>query len=123
MTGKPAQGTTGRGRRVPSPPACGRPARGSGSELSGPDRHGAPSDHNVDTLEAILDEADHVDTYAAAGPDADNTFMPREGASPQAARWARASASSVRSMSSSSVAQFEIETRRAATPRHTVAVG
>lgn len=46
------------------------------SELDGIDRHGAPADHNFDTLAGILAEAEHVDEWAAAGPDAVNTFMP-----------------------------------------------
>ena len=46
------------------------------SELDGIERHGAPADHNFDTLAGILAEADHVDEAAAAGPDAVNTFMP-----------------------------------------------
>ena len=46
------------------------------SQLDGIDRHGAPADHNFDTLAGILSEADHIDEWAAAGPDAVNTFMP-----------------------------------------------
>ncbi len=51
-------------------------------ELIGLERHGAPDDHNFDPLEGILDEAEHVDSYAAAGPDATNTLMPPSGDSP-----------------------------------------
>jgi uncharacterized membrane protein len=46
------------------------------SELDGIDRHGAPADHNFDTLAGILSEAEHIDEWAAAGPDAVNTAMP-----------------------------------------------
>jgi cytochrome c5 len=46
------------------------------SELSGADRNGAPDGHDFDSLEGILSVADHVDQYAAAGPDATNEFMP-----------------------------------------------
>lgn len=49
------------------------------SELVGGDRHGAPSDRNFDTLEGIIDSAERIDKQAAAGPDAVNTFMPRDG--------------------------------------------
>ena len=48
------------------------------SDLTGLDRHGAPSDHNFDTLQGVIDELDHVDEAAAAGPDAVNTVMPPE---------------------------------------------
>ena len=50
------------------------PARARG----GPDRHGAPSDHNFDSLEGIMAEAEHIELEAAAGPDAVNAAMPPE---------------------------------------------
>jgi uncharacterized membrane protein len=46
------------------------------SDLDGIDRHGAPADHNFDTLAGVLAEAEHIDEWAAAGPDVVNTFMP-----------------------------------------------
>lgn len=46
------------------------------SELSGADRNGAPDGHDFDSLEGIVAVADHVDEYAAAGPDATNEIMP-----------------------------------------------
>ncbi len=48
------------------------------SDLEGLDRHGAPSDHNFDSLEGIMDEAEHIEFEAAAGPDSVNTAMPPE---------------------------------------------
>ena len=42
----------------------------------GADRKGAPSDHNFDTKDDILAFAEHIDEYAAGGPDAVNTIMP-----------------------------------------------
>lgn len=52
------------------------------SDLVGADRNGAPADHNFDSLAGILAEADHIDSYAAAGPDAVNTLMPPDGDAP-----------------------------------------
>jgi uncharacterized membrane protein len=52
------------------------------TDVVGADRHGAPTDHNFDTLDGILAEAEHVDAYAAAGPDATNTIMPPAGDAP-----------------------------------------
>ncbi|HMJ15814.1 MAG TPA: hypothetical protein VK524_30570 [Polyangiaceae bacterium] len=46
------------------------------SQLSGAARAGAPPGADFDTLEGILAHAHHVDQYAAAGPEAANTFMP-----------------------------------------------
>ena len=46
------------------------------SELQGTARNGAPEGHDFDRLEGILPVAEHVDAYAAAGPDAVNTRMP-----------------------------------------------
>jgi uncharacterized membrane protein len=43
------------------------------------DRHGAPADHNFDTLAHIVVFADHIDENAAAGPNATNTHMPPAG--------------------------------------------
>jgi cytochrome c5 len=43
------------------------------------DRHGAPADHNFDTLAGILAMPDHIDMHAAAGPNATNTIMPPAG--------------------------------------------
>jgi len=52
------------------------------SYLFGDDRMGAPLYHDFDTLIGILHVADHVDEYAAAGPDAINRFMPAEAPKP-----------------------------------------
>jgi hypothetical protein len=52
------------------------------SELHGDDRHGAPLYHDFDTLDGILVVADHIDEYAAAGPDAVNELMPESGDKP-----------------------------------------
>jgi hypothetical protein len=43
------------------------------------DRHGAPADHNFDSLPFILAMAEHIDENAAAGPSSTNTTMPPEG--------------------------------------------
>jgi cytochrome c5 len=43
------------------------------------DRQGAPLDHNFDTLDGIVEEAEHIDEVAAAGPKATNTSMPPKG--------------------------------------------
>lgn len=50
--------------------------------LVGEARNGAPLYHDFDTLLGILQVANHVDAYAAAGPDAVNTQMPPSGAKP-----------------------------------------
>jgi uncharacterized membrane protein len=52
------------------------------STLTGTARNGAPEDHDFDTLEGILLVAEHIDEYAAAGPDATNEDMPPTGAAP-----------------------------------------
>ena len=46
------------------------------SELMGLERNGASEGHDFDVLEGILPVAEHIDQYAAAGPDAVNTKMP-----------------------------------------------
>lgn len=47
------------------------------SALADGDRHGAPSDHNFDSLGNIQKvPAEHIDAMAAAGPDRVNTTMP-----------------------------------------------
>lgn len=47
------------------------------SALTGAARHGAPSDHDFDTLAAIHEVgAEHIDLVAAAGPLHVNTAMP-----------------------------------------------
>ena len=45
-------------------------------EVTGADRHGAPSDHNFDTQFEALALRDHIDRMAGAGPAAVNTQMP-----------------------------------------------
>jgi len=52
------------------------------SELEGEARNGATVDHDFDSLEGILGVAEHIDLYAAAGPDAANTVMPPDGDKP-----------------------------------------
>ena len=42
-------------------------------------RHGAPGDHDFDSEQGLLDNADHVELVAAAGPDAENHSMPPKG--------------------------------------------
>lgn len=54
------------------------------SELTGPERHDAPLDHDFDTLLGILGHAEHIDEHAAAGPNATNTIMPPNGDHPTA---------------------------------------
>jgi uncharacterized membrane protein len=49
------------------------------SSLSGNARHDAPDDHNFETMAGIVEEAHHIDTHAASGPDATNTAMPPAG--------------------------------------------
>jgi uncharacterized membrane protein len=50
------------------------------SELVGAARHGAPSDHNFDTLDGLrAGHPTHVDAVAAAGPLHVNTVMPPKG--------------------------------------------
>lgn len=52
------------------------------SELQGADREGAPEYHDFDTLFGVVAVADHVDEWAAAGPDAVNELMPPDGDRP-----------------------------------------
>lgn len=52
------------------------------SKLTGAARMDAPPGHDFDTLSGVLAVAEHVDEYAAAGPDATNTVMPPSGAKP-----------------------------------------
>jgi uncharacterized membrane protein len=52
------------------------------SALTGAARHGAPLDHDFDRFDKIQAYAEHIDEYAAAGPDNENDFMPPSGASP-----------------------------------------
>jgi hypothetical protein len=42
----------------------------------------APPGHDFDVFEGIIGVAEHVDQYAAAGPDKVNTMMPPSGAKP-----------------------------------------
>lgn len=42
-------------------------------------RNGAPGDHNFDSEQGLLDNADHVAEAAAAGPQASNRSMPPAG--------------------------------------------
>jgi len=46
------------------------------SELEGPDRQGAPSFHDFDTLYGIKAVSNHIDETTAAGPAAINKGMP-----------------------------------------------
>ena len=46
------------------------------SQLTGKDRHGAPSFHDFDTLFGIKAVHEHIDETAAAGPAATNDSMP-----------------------------------------------
>ena len=55
------------------------------SELTGAARNGAPLGHDFDSETAILTFAEHVDEYAAAGPDSVNTLMPPDGDAPSEA--------------------------------------
>ena len=53
------------------------------STLSGEEaRSCAPDDHNFDTLDEIVLNADHIDEIAAAGPDSVNEGMPPSGPTP-----------------------------------------
>ena len=50
------------------------------SELHGGQaRHAAPADHNFDTLDGVMKDADHIDASTAFGPNARNTKMPPPG--------------------------------------------
>lgn len=46
------------------------------STLTGTARQGAPAFHDFDTLEGVMQVADHIDEAAGAGPAAVNEFMP-----------------------------------------------
>jgi uncharacterized membrane protein len=46
------------------------------------DRHGAPSDVNLDTLDEVRMHAGHIDEHAAAGEERINTEMPPDGSAP-----------------------------------------
>lgn len=52
------------------------------STLTGDARMGAPAFHDFDSEQGILNVADHVDEYAAAGPTVINRVMPPSGATP-----------------------------------------
>lgn len=52
------------------------------STLTGDARNGAPEFHDFDSEEGILAVANHVDEKAAAGPDAINKVMPKNGPAP-----------------------------------------
>lgn len=44
--------------------------------VTGDARKGAPNDHNLETLDNIRSNAEHIDGFAGAGPQATNTAMP-----------------------------------------------
>src|ERR1041385_4218132 len=52
------------------------------SRVSGGARHGAPEDHDFDTLAGVQLAIDHIDESAAAGHESINTYMPPYGAIP-----------------------------------------
>ncbi len=52
------------------------------SELTGADRHGAPSFHDFDTVFGIRAVSEHVDETTAIGPAAANRSMPPRGDRP-----------------------------------------
>jgi hypothetical protein len=52
------------------------------SDRHGADRHGAPLYHDFDTEYGVWVVGEHVDLYAAAGPDAVNERMPPDGTTP-----------------------------------------
>jgi uncharacterized membrane protein len=54
------------------------------SELTGADRHGAPSFHDFDTLFGIKAVSEHIDETSAYGPAAENDSMPPDGDKPTA---------------------------------------
>jgi uncharacterized membrane protein len=55
------------------------------SSLQGAARNGAPSDHDFDSLAGIQAMAEHIDEWAAAGPERVNTAMPPSGSKPSEA--------------------------------------
>jgi hypothetical protein len=48
------------------------------SDLPRSKRNGAPIYHDFDSLTGVLQVANHIDSYAGAGPNAQNTTMPGE---------------------------------------------
>lgn len=52
------------------------------STKTGEARHCAPADHDFDTLDGVLEVAEHIDEYAAGGPDGTNAAMPPSGPKP-----------------------------------------
>lgn len=55
------------------------------SSLTGTARQNAPIDHDFNTLQGVLEVAEHIDEFAAAGPAATNTAMPPNGPTPSEA--------------------------------------
>ena len=55
------------------------------SQKTGDARMNAPLEHDFDTLEGVMLVADHIDEFAAAGPDAINEVMPPDGDKPSIA--------------------------------------
>ena len=45
-------------------------------------RHGAPGDHNFDTEQGVLSQAEHIDLLAGSGPESTNRSMPPKGYGP-----------------------------------------
>lgn len=43
------------------------------------ERHGAPGDHNFDSEQGVLAQAQHISLSAGIGPDAENRSMPPHG--------------------------------------------
>jgi len=52
------------------------------SELKGKARHGAPIYHDFDTFLGIMQVANHIDSWSAAGPNAVNEIMPENDPKP-----------------------------------------
>ena len=48
------------------------------SALKGAARHGAPLYHDFDTFVGVMQVANHIDSWTAAGPDAINEIMPED---------------------------------------------
>lgn len=55
------------------------------SDLTGADRHGAPSFHDFDTVSGVRAVRVHIDETSASGPAATNTSMPPDGDRPTVA--------------------------------------
>jgi uncharacterized membrane protein len=55
------------------------------SSLKGSARQGAPSDANFDTLAAVRKDAEEIDRWSGAGPNAENTSMPPNAPAPTTA--------------------------------------